>query len=322
MSRSGRGSSGGGRSSSSGGSRGFSGGMSSSGRSSRSSSSRSSSRSTSPSSFHRRPTVYRGYPRRSYYGPRVAGAPGCGTIIVAIIILMMMLTMVTNSSNIMGNSDVIKNTIEREPLPMNMSKETSYYTDELGWIKQPGKLKKGMIEFYKETGVQPHLYITDSIEGSSSPDNLTAEKWMDKKYDELFEDEAHLLMLFLDNGSDYGHWILTGKETKTVIDDGAREIIHGYLDRYVTSDLDDEEMFSTVFSKSAKSMMNVYKSPWIKVVVGIIVVGGIIIIVKITLDNKRKKKEQELKENQQTIDILNTPLEKINDYSDLENKYK
>lgn len=325
MGRSSRGSSGGGRSSSSrsSSSRSSSGGMSSSGRSSKGSSSPSRSSSSPSSGFFRGPSYNRG---PTFYGGggyhrRTRSSLGCFPTSIVIIISIMLIAafiFAMSSSNIGG----IKNTTVREALPMSMSKETGYYTDTLNWIKQPAKLEKGMREFYKKTGVQPHLYIVDNMNGDSSPSNTVADKWMDEKYDELFTDEAHMMLVFLDNGNDYGQWILSGSETKTVIDDEARSIIHDYVDRYASSDLSDEEMFSTVFSKSAESIMTVYKSPWIKVIIGIIVVGSMLILIVIVTNNSRKKKEQELKENEQTIEILNTPLEDIKSYSDLENKYK
>lgn len=183
MACSSRGSSGGGRSSSSrsSGSRSSSGGMSSAGRSSRSPSSysrSSSSHSKGPTNYGMGPSLFGGGYRRapSYgYSRQTCSPLGYSTTIMVIIILALIFTAFSInllSSNVNG----IKNTTAREALPMSMSKETSYYTDTLGWIKQPAKLEKGMREFYKETGVQPHLYIVDNMYGNSSPNNQSAEK--------------------------------------------------------------------------------------------------------------------------------------------------
>ena len=244
----------------------------------------------------------------------------CGNLLAFAIIILFIFMMI--GFMVSDGGSVSTSTIQREPLPMSMSKETSYYTDNLGWIRKPAKLESGMKEFYKATGVQPHLYIAGDVEGDDYPDNIKVEAWMDKTYDELFTDEAHLMFLFLDNGYDYGSWILVGKEANSVIDMEAQGIIHDYLDRYVTSDMDDEEMFSTVFSKSAQRIMTVHESPWAKVLTYAIVIAGGVIIVRIVLAGRRKKREQQLIKNQQDIDILNTPLEKIKDYSHLEEKYK
>lgn len=307
-------SSGSSRSFSSGGSRGFSGGMRSSGRtksslsSSRSSPSRGST--TKYWSTGRRPWGY-------YRAHKPGGRESLKilvkvyiTILIALVIISLLYNMNTPSS--------LRSTVEREPLPMSMSTETSYYTDTLSWIRQPDRLISGMREFYQKTGVQPHLYIVDSIDGDSYPTNEKVEKWANEKYDELFEDEAHLLLIILDNGYDYGSWVITGKETKTVIDDEARGIILNYVDRYYSSDLDDEDMFSTVFSKSAESIMTTHESPWPKVILFVFMVSAGVIVVGVVLNYRTKKKEQELIENQQTIEILNTPLEKIDDSDEID----
>lgn len=343
MGRSGRsrGGSGGRSSSSGGGGRSSSGGMRSSTRSGRSSglssssraSSSFSSRSSSPlrpkrvrSSYgggfnvfnvgNRYSTPTRGYSGGSY-APRRRN-----TLVNIIITIIMIMVLVSVIMAINSNSSSEFRTVKkREPLPMSMSTETDYYTDTLGWINNSNVIEKGMIEFYKSTGVQPHLYIVNNIEGNPSPNNDVAINWGNKIYDELFQDEAHMLLIFLDNGQDYGAWIIGGSQTKTVIDSEAQEIIHNYVDKYYYSSLDDDEMFSKVFSESAESIMTVYKSPWIKV--ALVVIGVVVLIIILKFINKRK--EQQLKENEQTIEILNTPLEKIDikdEADDLANKYK
>ena len=68
-----------------------------------------------------------------------------------------------------SGSNITKSTIAREPLPKGSVNETDYYTDELGWIHNPSQLVIGLKNFYNKTGVQPHVYITDTVNGSHYP---------------------------------------------------------------------------------------------------------------------------------------------------------
>ncbi len=155
--------------------------------------------------------------------------------------------------------DDIKTNKYREPLTVSTSTEFGYFEDDLGWITSPEKLEIGMKEFYKDTGVQPYLYIVDNVNVSTSPKNFQVKKFMNKKYDELFTDESHLLLLFLYNGKDYGAWILTGSDANTVIDADAQNIMHKYIDKYFNSYEDKNEMFSQIFYMSSKTIMGVDK---------------------------------------------------------------
>ena len=58
-----------------------------------------------------------------------------------------------------GGGDIQKSTYQREKLPASAVTETAYYTDEGGWFSNRGKLESGMKAFYRETGVQPYLYL-------------------------------------------------------------------------------------------------------------------------------------------------------------------
>ena len=58
------------------------------------------------------------------------------------------------------------------------------------------------------------------------------------------------------------------------MDDEAVGILADYLDRYYSSDLDDEEFFSLTFEKTAERIMTVTKSPWPTVLIVVAVVAG------------------------------------------------
>lgn len=177
------------------------------------------------------------------FGPvRTGGGCGCLSPIIFVGIIILILIMLSGGlSAIFGgqggsssSSDITKSTIEREPLPKGMVDETDYYTDELGWIGNRTKLESGLKYFYDKTGVQPYVYITDTVLGSHSPSLDDMEQYANQLYDELFTDEAHLLLLFFEYNSNsrYMEYYVTGTQAKGVIDTEAGDIILDYIDRY------------------------------------------------------------------------------------------
>ena len=74
-----------------------------------------------------------------------------------------------------------------------------YFTDEDGdWIHDPAKLERGLRHFYEETGVQPYVYIlpNGSVRSYQELQSIAQEK-----YDELFTDQAHFVLVFCDDGN-------------------------------------------------------------------------------------------------------------------------
>ncbi len=194
-----------------------------------------------------------------------------------------------------------------------MVNETGYYTDENDWINNKTLLQKGLKNFYNKTGVQPYLYITDSINGTHDPDMSQLTFFAEQLYDELFTDEAHLLLVFFEYDSgEYMTSYVTGSQAKTVIDDEAGDILLDYLDKYYYYDMSDEQYFSKSFDDAAERIMKVYRSPWLTVLIFIAVILLAIILFKWW----EKAKEQKNKEAEMNAQILNTPLEQFGDTSD------
>jgi uncharacterized membrane protein len=253
------------------------------------------------------------------------GSLGCGcltVIFIAIIIAVVLFSFGSFNSSISGSStSVTKSTVAREPLPAGSVNETDYYTDELGWISNPTKLKTGLKNFYDKTGVQPYLYITDSVNGSQNTSTEELDSYANKLYDELFTDEAHLLLVFYEHNGSYMDRYVCGTQAKTVIDSEAADILLDYIDKYYyDKSLTDEEFFSIAFDKAGERIMTVTKSPWINVMFFI----GTIVLVVILFIWWRKAKEQKNLEAEQTKNILRTPLDKFGDseVEELSKKYK
>ena len=148
---------------------------------------------------------YRGYAG----GPRIP--IGCLYSFLLIVVIITLIAVVFGGlwsalygeQNPNSQSDVTYSTTKREPLPANsVTVKNGYYTDELGWINSRSKVESGMKSFYEETGVMPYLYLTDEVDGETSPKANDFMNFADRTYDDLFTasngqiDEAHLLVIF------------------------------------------------------------------------------------------------------------------------------
>lgn len=272
------------------------------------------------------PPIYSGR-RRSPVGGG-GGGFGCGcliSIIIAFIVLMLIISFASsmNYSSSDSGSNITKSTIQREPLPKGSVMETDYYTDELDWIKKPSQLQVGLKNFYEKTGVQPYLYITDTINGSHYPTTEELDEFAHNLYDELFEDEAHLLLVFFeyDSSGNYMDRYVAGTQAKTVIDMEAADILLDYIDRYYyDSSLSEDEFFSLAFDKAGDRIMTVTKSPWVNVWM---IVGIFAILFILFIWWKKAKDKKELEEERKRK-ILETPLEKFGEgkAEELARKYK
>lgn len=268
--------------------------------------------------------------RTSYTGG--TGAPqagGCSSGFFKWVLIILALCIVIGAvgSCTAGESasEVPASTVQREALPAGSAVETEYFTDEPGWIGSSSKLVSGMKQFYKQTGVQPYLYIAEMVDGTRSPTSAVITAYAEQLYDKLFTDEAHFLLVYCDNGS--GRYICgytMGSLVKTIMDDEALDILSSYLDRYYTEDLNDEEYFSRSFSKTAERIMTVTKSPWPNVVLAVVICAAAVIIVALLFKWWRHRKQQKNLEAKQREAILNTPLEKFGDLEveELEKKYQ
>ncbi|WP_440894815.1 TPM domain-containing protein [Amphibacillus sp. Q70] len=285
---------------------------------------------------------YRPRPRfgpRPYYGrpfwgrPRYrrgggCGGAGCGFILMSVFLLAVVLIFFSSIGNIgsnlfMSNSsnNIVPSTIEREPLPAGSVDETDYYTDELGWINNQTVMLNGLRHFYNETGVQPHVYITDNVDGSSNPSDEEIADYADDLYSQLFTDEAHVLLFFFEpDPTTYSTYYVVGSQARQVIDNEAGDILLDYIDRYYPSDLSEEEFFSRSFQEAADRMMEVTRSPWITVWI----VVAIVILIFLLFSWWKHKKAQKNLEAEQTKEILSKPLSKFgsSETDDLTKKYE
>lgn len=258
-----------------------------------------------------------GVPAPPPYGYRRRPA-GCSVgsifgvlIVFAVVVLILVFTgffsMLGGGGS--GGGDITVSTVARAALPGGSVNETAYFTDELGWIQNETRLLTGLKYFYQKTGVQPYIYITGDVGTDGIPEMSDIQSFGNEKYDALFTDEAHLLLVFYENHGGYMTGVVTGTQAKTVIDDEASDILLDYLDRNYYSDLTEDEFFSQSFRDAADRIMTVTTSPWITVLIVLIVLVALIVLF-VWWRHAKKQKNLEAK---QTEDMLNTPLEKFGD---------
>lgn len=214
-----------------------------------------------------------------------------------------------NNNTAVETTQVTSSTIEREPIEKDLINETNYYEDKLGWIKRPKKLKQGLSYFYDKTNIQPFIYITDNIDGNTNPSPEEIDNFSHDLYDQLFTDEAHLLLVHFENYSqyqyDYSYHTVYGSQAKILMDNEAETILFDYLDYYYGFDqnqVSEEEFFSKSFKDTADRIMAVTKSPWIPVL--IVIALAIILIVlfnwwrsAFSKDNKKTIKDENSKKS-------------------------
>ena len=238
------------------------------------------------------------------------GGCGCGTILAIVLVLVLITVVIASLSNNGFGSNITPSTIERTPLPQGSALETSYYTDRLGWIRSGTVLETGMRNFFQRTGVHPHLYITDTVNGTNTPSQADMEAYAMRLYDEIFDGEAHLLLLFHEYPHMSGNFqtrIITGVQASTVIDAEARDILLDYIDRYYFYDMDEDEFFSRAFNDASVRIMSVNTSPWP------FIAGGLVVVMAAAVAFiwwSRAKAQKNL-EAEQARAILSTPLQEL-----------
>jgi uncharacterized membrane protein len=246
---------------------------------------------------------------RSYGGRYGSGGRGPGSsraVIVAIILIVLFVAVFALIT--MAESSVPASTYQREPLAKGIALETEYLKDDAHWINNVSGVERSLRYFYDKTGVRPYLWIAESIDGNSFVSDDEAEAALNALYDEEISDEGHIVVLFLETSTDdYDIYYVAGGAARTVLDQEACDILMGYFVKYYTSDYDDSEYFSNVFTGAADRIMT--KTPPITLIL-ICVAAGLIalicvfafILAMVKRANERKKLNAE---------ILNTPVDEM-----------
>lgn len=282
--------------------------------------------------YNRTPHYSRSYrPYRGGYGGYGYGYRrngGIGSIVLTFFVIVVCIIFITMHSGGFGSSSGIPaSTVQREKVETKNTYINDCVQDEIGWINNESKLSKELKAFYQETGCQPYIILRKY--DSNMDTDKKREEWSQNYYDTHFANNQNVLLYtyFCDvndnGGGDDTLWMST--EASTVFDSEATEIFWAELDHYWNSwdSNDNDGMFREVFNNTANRIMassnkaaDAKKTTFIAI--GIIG-AGIIVIILIKQRNKRKKEEA-----QETIDILNSPVESFasSKDDDLLNKYK
>lgn len=267
------------------------------------------------------------YPRPPRRSTVIVSHGGNFNAVISLIIFVVVLIAAFGgfpSSNSSSTKSVPKSTQNRERLESGVvGYDNNCIIDNIGWFDNVTKTEKSIKQFYDKTGVQPYIVLNayDSTLLTDTAKEEYAKKW----YDEHIKNESTFLYMYFaepDTDNDVGYMAyVNGKQVSSVMDSEAIEIFWAYVDKYWYSDMSTDDMFTTIFTKTADRIMTKSTTAAdvgnnaIKVIGVIIVFAGIIVVMVL----RRKHKAEEAKETEK---ILNTPLNGDSEADDLLKKYK
>lgn len=241
-----------------------------------------------------------------YYGGggRYSGGALAG-IIVAFFTVAFIVIVIGVIASAGGTSGVSKSTVERTAIQPAGPFSRDCVDDRAGWIMDKGTLLSGMESFYKATGVQPAVCITESLDGEDPEVFATA------RYDELVGHEKGVLLLFYEpSPSDWDAYYMAGEAAQTVMDSEACGILMDYVEAYYTSDMTEDEYFGAVFRETGERIMTV--TPTVASRIPLMLAAAVAIAVifasvkVLQLKHKRDKEKAE-----ETERILRTPVDRL-----------
>lgn len=266
------------------------------------------------------------YPRPPRRSSVIVSHGGNFNAVISLIIFVVVLIAAFGgfpSPNSSSTKSVPKSTQNRERLESGVGYDNNCIVDNIGWFDNVTKTEKSIKKFYDKTGVQPYIVLNayDSTLLTDTAKEEYAKKW----YDEHIKNESTFLYMYFaepDTDNDVGYMAyVNGKQVPSVMDSEAIEIFWAYVDKYWYSDMSTDDMFTTIFTKTADRIMTKSTTAAdvgnnaIKVIGVIIVFAGIIVVMVL----RRKHKAEEAKETEK---ILNTPLNGDSEADDLLKKYK
>lgn len=269
---------------------------------------------------YRRPRVYvsGGY---TYYRNPVAYA------IQSIVSFIMMLIILFAVIGIFSSVNKPANNIERFKLETGNAFDNNCIDDQLGWFDSTTTAAAGLKKFWEETGVQPYIIIK-ADDGTLTSD-AEKEEWLKEFYNENIapRQDAFVYCYFYENGEEltgvpnYMAYA-SGTQTSSVMDALAVDIFWGYIDRYWTTDMSTDEVFTNAFTDTGKAIMHVSTTG--KDLVKYVLIIVIAIIVSVTLMKLAKvwfKDRREKAAEDERILKADIGSVKINTTQDLEDKY-
>lgn len=256
----------------------------------------------------------------SSYGYSSGGFYTYRKVVNALAMLFIVIALVAMFSKMGSAGSIPASSYNREKADTGVAYQNNCIVDELGWFDNITSTERKLQSFYNETGVQPYIVLFDYNEDLTTDSDR--EDYADEWYKENIDNEGTLLFAYFaeeDTDNDVGGMVLVnGKQISSVMDSEATEIFWAYLDEYWYSDMSTDDMFVTVFDKTADRIMtksttgaDVGKTFAIGFVV---IAAGIIVIVVMN-----KKRANEKARNEETERILKSDIKTMED--DVLNKY-
>lgn len=167
--------------------------------------------------------------------------------------------------------------------------------DNLGWLTEDvgnkgiDEVEDALDYFYKKTGVQPMVVLSDGLKDIPGVTGSNVESQMKSLYASKFNDDGHLIFYMdSENGADsYDNiYIYAGYAADSVIDNYAQNVIYDTFDYYFfDTAVDEYELVAKTFTSSANKIMNntgnilrmiAYGCLGITVVIVLVAVGKVI----------------------------------------------
>lgn len=217
-------------------------------------------------------------------------------------------------------------TMNREKLTGVAAFDANCVTDELSWFDNVNSAGGKLKTFYDKTGVQPYVYL------KAYDASLTTEEDKEAYANELFDqlglnENAFLYVYFAeqDQDNDVGYMCyVNGKMVDSVMDNESIDIFWSYVDKYWYTDMSTDEMFETIYTKTANVIMEKSKTMADVLVTLIVFAGSIAVLTGIYIVMKTKR-QHEAEKAAETERILKTPMQDLAKSSEddpLVDKYK
>lgn len=283
------------------------------------------------------PPPPRRYYRRHYYGGSnhvyVHHSSSRGSSIAAFFIVLIIFLACIASNNMYRRSNNMYYNYKAPSYQDSYSKDprdkftgtvnwNGYYSDPDGLLydDEVKPLEDGLEHFYKTTGVCAYVYFVEELD-----ENVDGIEYASALYDELFNDEGHILLLY-----DYMNAYMydaEGYAIGTTIDSEALDMIYDYIEAEWAEDSENlGAIFGDGCAKAADRMMykeKTFAQKYMAIIIVIIVAIALIIIISVLFKWWKAKTAQKNKEQEDLERTLNTPLETFGNtgMEDLEKKY-
>ena len=210
---------------------------------------------------------------------------------------------------------------------------TDCVLDEENWFADPYLVGQQLKGFYNKTGIQPYVAIFSS--GTVSGGDSAKENYADEYYKANIDNEGALLYCYFadSNPNAEGYSVLIGgSATKAFFDSAATNAFWDIYDSYYfNSSITEEQLIVNTFNDTAeiclsnKTVTNTSESGAARtakgVLTAVIVIGCVVLAIMIAVKIVKMRNARKAAEAAETERILNTPLEKLGENSDLVDKY-